>query len=354
MNIFNVLLILIILFAAVCKSWINAPNDVLSIKRNNNYLKVISFILIVIAGLRGIDVGLDTDQYYAAFSEIKRLNFNSLFQYNRWELGYLLLNWLIKDTDFVFLQILTTSTLVGGIVYLAKKYSPYVWLSCLLFVINSIYYRCFNEMRQTVSMGILCFAFIAIVDKKIWRFIILTLIASFFHRTCLIFLPTVLLIYIDEFKTRYFLVLTALLVFTSFYTKILFQYSLMLVSLEYETKTEETGGWGFFILNILTMVYIYKNRQNFLQNRINVVLTYILFITLILFPICHLNPTFFRLSSYFGMFSILLIPRIRGCGNNKTWSTLFVFVYCCLQFFYNYFNMYSENNQLIPYKFFWE
>ena len=317
-------------------------------------MRVIAIPLIAIAGLRSVEIGLDTYQYYSVFTELQYVKFDNLFHYNRWEEGYMMLNWLLRDTSFVILQVVTTTILIVAMLFIAKRYSPYIWLTCLLFVINSVYYRCFNEMRQTVSMGILCFAFISIIDKKIWRFIILTIIASFFHRTCLIFLPTILLIYVDEIKPRYFLILIALLVFTSLYSHVLIQYSLSLVSSEYVTMEDETGGWGFFILNAITIGFIFLNRESLLQDRVNIVLTYFLFINLILFPICHLNPVFFRLSSYFGMFSILLIPRIYFYANHKILSAVFVIGYCLLQFYFNYLSMYSERNLLLPYKFFWE
>lgn len=101
-----------------------------------------------------------------------------------------------------------TAFITGAIYfYTFVKYSVNLEYSILLYFITNIYFISLNAVRQGVAMAILILAVQFLIKKENKKFIILILVATGFHTSCVIFLALYFLTKIDTTATRTFIFL---------------------------------------------------------------------------------------------------------------------------------------------------
>jgi hypothetical protein len=147
-------------------------------------------ILFVISGIRGESVGTDTANYLRGFRGIRNAHFNEMFEIERWETGYVLLNKLssyISDNDQVILFVTSVLALIG-VGYFIYKNSNNVVFSLYLFVSLYLYFFSFNGIRQAIAISIIVSGFHLIRERSLFKYLIIVLIASFFHVTAILML----------------------------------------------------------------------------------------------------------------------------------------------------------------------
>lgn len=88
--------------------------------------------------------------------------------------------------DFCIFIIAAFAAITLGI--LIFKYSPSPYFSYLMYIAMGFYMFTFSGLKQTIAMGFLCLAMIAIFEGRIVKFIIWTVAGGLFHAPALIFL----------------------------------------------------------------------------------------------------------------------------------------------------------------------
>lgn len=322
-------------------------------KACNWYLMIIGAILILISGFRHQSIGLDTYQYYSFYTSLPQSLFNAL-RGSRLEEGYVLLNYMFKGLDFVFIALSVSILSIVLSFYTIRKYSPSIMLSCLLFVVYCFYYRCFNEMRQAIALGVICYSFKYIVEKKCVKYIACILIAALFHRTSLIFFPSILLLYVDKFKWWQLGGLFAIAVFLIMNAVVVFQRFVPYFQVDYSNLEEGAGGWGLLAVQVMTLIMALLRLKYVKCDRTNVILVYLLGIAIAIFPICHINPMLFRLEDYYWVFMIVFVPRMIYTFNNRFTRFSVSIGYIIVGYFFYFNKIFSENNNILPFKFLWE
>lgn len=353
MTIYDIAIVLIPLLALLLKPIGYNAIDNIEYKSTKKYLILIGLILTLIPGLRHLSIGLDTFQY-EDFCRYLPDNLIEALRQSRFEGGYVLLNFILRNIGFVAVQIAVSASLIGLTLYLVRKYSPNIWFSCFLFVIYCFYYRCFNEMRQAVALGIICFSFQYIVNKDLKRFVLCMLAAVLFHRTSIIFAPAVVLIYIDKIKWWLILGLMGGLIFLTMYATVVIQTFLSYFSTDYSNMEKGAGGWGLFALQILTFSLALLRLKYLRNDRINIALLLLVGMAVIIFPICHINPMLFRLQDYYWIYMILLVPRIIKTFKSSITRIGAMSLYSFIGYIFVFNNFFSEHAQTVPYVFFFE
>lgn len=318
----------------------------------NKYLFLVGCILVLIPGLRDVTIGLDTYQYEDFYRSIRGSLFKAISD-TRFEEGFVLINLLTRPFDFIVLQIVVSTLLVGLVFAIIKRYSTNIGLSCVLFIIFCFYYRCFNEMRQAVALGVVCYSLRYMVEKDIKRFLACVLIAALFHRTSIIIAPAALLLYIGNIKWWQISLLLGGLVILTMYANLIIQAFLPYFLTDYSNMEEGAGGWGLFAFQILTLCLAFYRYKYLKVDRTNVILVYLLCVSIIMFPICHINPMLFRLQDYYWVFMIILVPRIINTFRSSFIRSVACSCYFIIGYFFYFVKMFTESNELIPYKFFW-
>lgn len=352
MTIYDIAILLILILAVVMKP-VGLYHGCYQEHNSKQYLLIVGVILVLIPGLRDHTVGLDTFQYEHFWKYLPD-NLLTAFKESRFEEGYILLNHLLRNTSFIIVQLVVSALLIGLSFHMVREYSPMIWFSCILFVLFVFYYRCFNEMRQAVALGIVCFSLKYIVNKRLKPFLLCLCLAAMFHRTSIIFLPAIILIYLDKFKWWQICGLMLALVFITMYSGTIIQSLLPFFDTDYSNIMDnEAGGWGLFFLQILTFSLALFRFKYLSEDRTNLVLLYLIGIATILFPICHMNPMLFRIQDYYWIFMIIFVPRILCTFNNQLVRIVGVTIYSVIAYFFLFVNIFSEHNQLIPYIFYW-
>jgi hypothetical protein len=145
--------------------------------------------LVLVSGLRDSSVGTDAGNYVHIFQSISGLpdvrNVSG-------EPGVPLLAWfgkLIYDnyvTLFTLVAIVVTLCFLLGI----RKLSVDPAISVFVLLASGAYYFSFNGLRQGIAIAVLFLAIGFIYHRKFWAFLLCVTVASMFHISAVMFLPT--------------------------------------------------------------------------------------------------------------------------------------------------------------------
>ena len=330
------------------------PDKRIDPKRKIGFLFMAGFLLAIVPGLRHLNIGLDTDVYYDMFIQSGKMPAKAFFEKERFEpLWCILISTLSKTTgNFVLLQLIVATVFIGGVLKMVYNYSAKVWYSCLLYFVFTFYYMSFNEMRQAMAIGITCAAFRFVVEKKFWPFLFSIIIAGCFHYSAFIILPLYFVNRLTKINVVIISVISGLLFLTSIVKMTLMDYMNSMIIIEYE-ENDETGGFGLLALQGLTLLLGYILRNKIIQNRASLCMYYFIAFSLIIFPVCQVNPALFRLGQYSWIVMIVFVPNMLLCIK-KGLIRLMGFLLYAVAGIPLALNMYSIHNQIIPYKFFWQ
>lgn len=321
---------------------------------NSRNLVIICWLLILISGLRHEDVGLDTWVYKDFFDTVSKSNFFKILHDSRMEYLYILTNKIFSlFFPFVLLQLFTSAIFIFGVYSLIHKYSKSRYLSILFYVVWAFYYLTFNEMRQAIAIGIVCFNFKNIVEGKYVKYIVLSIISILFHYSAAIALPIILFRFVSRIN-----IMSYLFVLGSFFTMLVS--SLLLLSklnmfiINTYGNNEETGGWGLLAFQVFTILICFPYRR-IISNDIPLKLSFFMVCgAIVLFPFCHLNPAFFRLEQYWWIGMLILVPNLISVVTVKWYKNILILLYFGVGCFLSFNSYYTEGNQIFPYMFFWE
>lgn len=93
----------------------------------------------------------------------------------------------ITQNRYIF--ILITTIIIFGLFYKAiKDYTDNYWFALLLFM-GLMFFFTFTYLRQMLGVGVSIFALRFIYERKLFKFLLVVLIATLFHNSALILLP---------------------------------------------------------------------------------------------------------------------------------------------------------------------
>lgn len=317
-----------------------------------NYCIGVTIVLILLSGLRHESIGLDTPMYKLIWETINESS-NSIIETDA-ELGfYYLMKYLkhyIGYQGFLLVVALFSIVPVSFIIY---KYSRNVIISFLLFYSSiSFHVLEFAAERQAIAFGIIMIAFHFIMKRKLIYYLICIGVAFFFHRSCVIFLPSYWLynLRLDNNTIKYWGVVLAV---SFVFSRGLFLFLNSFWRMEYGLYEEGAGGERFFALLCL-IVIIGLNQPGKINNYETIRVPLIVFaISPLLWPILNTNPALYRLQYYFDFFIALYIPNFLSVlEKNNKWRYLLITI-SGFMMLYIVFVM-RTTNAYYPYKFFWE
>lgn len=176
---------------------INGSSSIECIKKGDKaFLLFFMGSLIIIRFLINPQSLPDTWYYADNFSSISRLDWKSILVDggNYYgipdEKGFIALSKIISyisKNDYIYIGIIGV-IIISFYYLLIRDYSPLVWFSCVLFLLGS-YNQSLFVLRQYIAMGIVYCSFPYIVKKDLKRFLLLIVLAFFFHRSSIVCIP---------------------------------------------------------------------------------------------------------------------------------------------------------------------
>lgn len=290
-------------------------------------LYLIAIILILFSGLRE-NVGTDFKMYKNLFYNLNNLNNVESYYFGDIEKGYILFNKILYsiNSHHRILFIGTSVVIIGLIFNCIYKYNKNYLLSILLFIGMGYYHSSFNGIRQYMALVIFVYSIRFIINKNIKKYIICIFIACLFHKTVVMMLPIYFINKIRFNKKRFLLTIIPILLIGFSYEFIV--NNLSIISNYYFQKYLNSeylysgiGGISNYIY-IMSFIVIYivsiLRYSSIVVKYENVKIFIILCGISIVFMLLGLKSLlFFRVSLYFSIFYIFLIPMILDTLNIK-------------------------------------
>lgn len=289
-----------------------------------NRPKAFTFILIscvalfVIMGFRdATKIGIDsTSSYYHQFQRITMMDWSELpkspFKEFNIALPYLMK--LISEWsggNYQTFIIVISVFIMFSFARFVMKYSVSPVQSICYFLGLNIYVFMFSAEKQAIAMSILLFAFDAIMDKKLLRFLLLVGAAALFHYPALIFLPAYWLAKVRT-DQRYVLYLLLALAVTYLFRDTILR--LMLGAYGGDDLDVSMEGITFLRTKVLIMILIVISalvlRPPAEEKTLYTTLLSFMGVAIIFQTFCGYNNIFERLADYYFQFAVIFIPMV--------------------------------------------
>lgn len=325
-------------------------------KRNLFVFTVV--LLTIITGLR--DPSLFPDM----------INYNSYFLYKEFyfshlrvesvNIGYEWLNALFRPTGsfqlFVFSVTLLIIFCYSRTIY---RYSPYLLLSLLVFILVDYPFSCFL-LRQYLAMATTLLSIPFIINRQLYKFLICMAIAVSFHTTALVFIPVYLLYRTDitySSKRSLYIFFGLGVLFGGAILPFVLRF--LSVYQHYLYVDENEGSIIRLAIKIyLLFVYLYALKDKVWENGINQIVM-ICMLMAILICTWGLNVLiFFRLRMFFSISEFIGIPIIleynkRSDSFKKITVGAMLIVYIILLVI-SYYSFVTNETNPISYELFWK
>lgn len=354
MFIYFIVFVIAFIFLIIAQELFKKGNKKLGI-----LLSIITIIILsLLAGLRTKMIGDDTKSYvqtiYEATLRQKNLSstINLLVFNSHHDFLYVIINYIVCRLNFSINSL-----------YFLLEFIPllFIYMACYDNKDNkgnyALYFICFvllffnkslNMCRQTISIAILIYAFKYAINKKTVKYFLLGIIATGFHITAIIFIPTYLLTRIisnsnKDFKKIFLLLLLMISIFKyqSIINFLVLKVNLLdqkyLYYINNSIGLENVPLLEFiFILTIgILCVILYYKKKNQLKEKEKIYIFYLI-MTPIIYSLGIIGNYAFRFSYYFYYYIIFVIPLFRMIFKDNNSKKIINIVIIMSLFIYSY------------------
>lgn len=325
-------------------------------KKYHNLLSILFlFQLLIFFTIKDANY-FDFNQYKFYFSYA---DFNNIPGYP--ELSYSYLSALLKyfNLDFIYISMIYYG-LTFYFMYLSiRKYSKSLILSLLIYILMPIFFLSqYITIRQALSISLFIYAILSIKDNKKYLGYSLFLMAVIFHYSSLmaIFIFIVLKGLINTKKSTYFYISIILLaMILSLYTNLLITSVINIINIglinKYLQYVDMENSQNFIRTLFYSIVYfltlfLYINEKKVSQ--INIILFNLYTIGLFITIMGSGNMNVNRLSNFFLIFLIFLLPNIilSKTSKIKFSSRQFILIIILILFSIYYYNGIVSKNEI--------
>lgn len=286
---------------------------------------------------------------------------------NSYNIGFRLLMKAIHeltDGSYQWFVSLLSMFFVFSYMRFIRKYSSSPIQSILVFFGLLIYTLLFDILKQAMAMAILLFAFDAIIEKKLIKFLLLVALAALFHFPAIAFLPAY---WIGRMKVGrgYLIILAILLAITFVFRDQLL--NLMLDAYGEEDASATMEGIRFLrnkvIIMIVIVVFAVIIRPPAPEDTVYNALLMFAGISIIFQTFCGYNNIFERLADYYFHTAIVFIPLIfEKNARTGDYSSLVVneriksvaVLLICVFSIWRFLSYVNHSDLFMPYRFVWQ
>ncbi|NKD46799.1 EpsG family protein [Mammaliicoccus sciuri] len=285
----------------------------------NIFLMLASLLMMLIVSLRNLSFGTDTLVYVEKFRQYNLIEFSQIINYlNSMDEKDKTFYLLVRTINYIgleetFIVVLFSILFLISIFWLIYKYSNNSLISIILFICLGYLFFSLTGLRQTFALTFIIISYKYLLERKKYKFIILVLLASLFHSTALVFLIAYPLVYLKLGIKHLVVLIIAFLINILFNSQIysLLDNIMLNEKYEYYLQNEESLNYsGFLIqLSIFLFCLIFK-KMILTKSPENITYYNLMFIGLIFQLFATNIAVIFRISLYFSIFSIILLPNV--------------------------------------------
>lgn len=312
-------------------------------------------MLILIAGLRNMYVGPDdTFNYYNEFRAIGLMGYGDIVESFKDPAFYILtklLKFFIGD-NFQLYLIICSSVLIIPLGRFIYRESENPMISYLMFISLGFFNFSMVCIRQSMAIGILILSYDALKNRKLTTFLLYVLMASACHVTALIFLIAYPLCFFKYNIRIMILYIAAMVIAVIVGQDFINSFDLSIID-------DRLGGYqlgnarvlsaaGFIQLVLFAIVFALGYRALNKKDSVSTNLhCHLLSLAMIFQSLVFIIAEFFRVSWYFKVYILILIPMILAIlGKNRK---IYTFIFSILFIIYFFMGAGIED-----YAFFWQ
>ncbi len=284
-------------------------------ERARLYQALILFgIVIVFCGLRSgvADTPAYIDEFNSAVTNIEQLDIAAIQK----DKGYVILEVLFKQfvsTDYHVWLFLIACISGMAVMYTLYKHSVDFGMSFFLYIATTEFTWLMNGMRQYLVISLLFVSVDLLLEKKIWKYLIIVILLSTIHGTALIMIPIYFIAHLKPFSWKIFIAVCCMAIMGLNIEAFEFLFD----NTQYEGYLGEIiGSAGMNALRFLVAVVPFviciwakKIIQYENDQLINLCVNMECFYLAIQFAALFIGANYLgRLAAYFGIYSLLLLP----------------------------------------------
>ncbi len=276
-----------------------------------------ALILIIFAGFRSNEIGVDTNNYISFFNKFD-VN-QSIFDIDsKRAIGFQILMYISKSISQSYWSLLLSIAIIC--VFLTyrtlKKLSSYLTVSVFLYMTLAFYLFFFNGAKQGLAASIYGIALVNLVNKNFLKYLFYVFLASLFHKTVIIMLPFYFILQL-RFSIKKMIVFSVL----SFVSIYFIGTILSVFNDDFQNRYGEYLDRGksggvllglFFTLNALLFVFMRKYISKAKLRVYDIYLFLTVFLALIYLVVIStgLDVNLIRLTLYFSFGHLLIWPIV--------------------------------------------
>lgn len=306
----------------------------------------------ILMAFKGHTVGSDTPNYLYQFEII---NDDKLYNelYERIEPGYDLLQKILHAITTDPIILLTTVALITCIscYYFFRDNCKYSCTSLYFFMALGYFPFIMSGLRQTIAMSICMLAYRYVKEKKLYKFLLLIIIAMTFHKSAIFFVPVFYLAH-QQLKGKKIVALFAVILISFFFADKILMVAEDIVGYSYGVEQTRNGQLFFFIVLGITIWAIKKRKKlvncgNDIKYQLNTN-----FLSLAMWTIRLVSRTAERVALYFmPSTAIVLTETIESLDNSKKTAFRLAFLLVAT---YLLVHRIAIQEDLVNYKFFFQ
>lgn len=318
----------------------------------------IALQMILLLALRAKEIGIDTHSYYGRFYKYADMSWGDIFADSYQEVGFSILIKLIGSytENYQWLLAACAVLTIVPISIVITKYSPDAFLSFLLFICFGYFGFMFSGIRQGLAIGMLVYSYRFIREKKLIPFLIVVFLASQFHHSAIAFLPAYFIagLKIDKYSVVFWV---ALWVLTFAFKNQIYDFmeKTLFSTVDNIYKSNVTGAYMWNIMmTIIAIIGIIANYTVTEKNRNFEQFVNLMSFGAILTLFTSIGGNAKRLSEYYCVFLIFLIPGIKDRFKDKTTKKIICVLLAILVIGMFAWSFTVDEYRIIPYKFYFE
>lgn len=280
----------------------------------NNFIYFLVFLVLVIAKTF-IDINAlpDLPHYFAGAQELSNVKWWDVPTYNLTflkcpEIGFRYIlrigGWL---GDFKWSLLLISIIHTFAYINLAKKYSPYVFVSLCMFLIGDCL-QSFFVLRQHLAIAFVILSYPYIIKRDFKKFVIFMILAFSCHQTALVFVPIYFIYGIREKRKLNVLFIIIFIILSVSFSLIFNYFATSLVGYESYMESRDGNLTTFFISMCYLFTYVYFLRNDVYIDGIYRLVYILLVLNFIIMVAGYSFGGINRLMMYYTVGNILAVP----------------------------------------------
>ena len=313
-------------------------------KKNKKIFLVLSFsIPMIISGIR-YNVGTDYVNYinYYKWNSYISLSFSIISKIAHLFYSY--------QVIFIIYSFLFLFFIFKGLKNIKKEARTFAYF-CFLFL---FFTTSFNIVRQMLAISIVFYSYKYMLNNDFKKYLIFILMASFFHNSALICIPFYILLNNKNNKYKFITLLLTIIIVLNLQSIINLITRIELFSHYSMYLNSYSNGISnrVFFLDFIILLYFFINKKSLINYDINNdKLYYIFLIYIVLLLSGFISPFIKRISLYFSISRLYLLPSIPYSykkNKDKLLNYFGIIIYCFLYFIVTIYVF--KQGDIIPYK----